>query len=285
MATRGEYSTILDIRSTYLAIVGTGDDALLLDILRSVCRDIDKAARQFFYPLIETRTFNAQRDVRGGLLKVDRPLLAVTTLTNGDTNAVTSGQYVFEPPNASDYPKWGIRLLGSSGVSWTFSTDPENALSLAGIWGYHENYADAWQPLYAASDGVTPVTVNETFSSSDTALTVSAAPTWKAGQLWKCESEYMYLSSGTSVTATLLRGVNGSTAAAHASGTALTVWTVDESLNQLTKEATVARYRLRANPLADNFVALDGTVLVNPKDIDKYITRRVNELGLMRMPV
>jgi len=287
MATiRGEYSTIYDIRSSYLSIVGTTDDALLLDLLRSVCRDIDKACGQELYPLVETRSFDYGRQARGNKLILDKPLLAVTTLTNGDSTAITSAQYVFEPRNSSEFPKWKIELLASTGITWQYNTDYQNAISLAGIWGYHARYNDAWQTLTASSDSVTAVTVNETYSASDTTLTISAASNGKAGQLWKIESEYIYVGALTTTTASqIVRGVNGSTAASHASGTAITVWTVDESLAQLTKEATTARYRLRGNPLADNFVALDGSVLVNPKDIDKYITRRVNELGLVRTPV
>lgn len=277
MPTRGEYSTVTEIRSTYLSIVGTGDDALLLELLRSVCRDIDKACHQFFYPLIETRYFDPTRDVNGNLLKPDRPLLAVTTLTNGDSTAITSGQYVFEPRNTNDSPKWGIKLLGSSGVSWRYTTDPENALSLAGVWGYHANYSDAWVSTDTLGAAIA--------STSTTSATLTTSASLKAGQLIKIDSEFLYVSAVVTTTATIVRGVNGSTAATHLISAPIYVWTVDDSLAQLTKEATVARYRLRSNPLADNFVALDGSVLVNPKDIDKYITRRVSELGLVRMPL
>ena len=137
MATRrGEYTTIYDIRTSYLSITSTGDDALLLDLLRSVCRDIDKAAGWFFYPCIETRYFDARTDAYGRGLTLDLPLLAVTTLTNGDAVAVTTDQYVFQPRNTNAYPKWKIELLRNSGITWTYEDDPEDAITVNGYWAY-----------------------------------------------------------------------------------------------------------------------------------------------------
>lgn len=288
-----ELTTVQDVRAKDAGIEASTDDAgVFLPRIRAVSAFIAKTAGRQFVPRVETRYFDARRNVKdsaeiGTYLQLDDDLLSITTLTNGDSATITNSPtatYVTEPRNGSCF--WAIHLLGSSGLSWTYNTDPENAITLAGIWGFDCSWVSGspseWRPLYAASDGVTPVTVNETLSSSDTGITVSAAPTWKAGQLWKIGTEFLYLASGATTTATVLRGVNGSTATSHANGDAIYVWTLDPALELLVRDAVAALYRLRNNPIAENYVSADGTTIVSPKDVYPYIEKRLVQMGLRR---
>jgi hypothetical protein len=77
------------------------------------------------------------------------------------------------------------------------------------------------------------------------------------------------------------RGVNGSTAATHSSNATVSVWQVDDSIQQLAKEAVAARYRLRDNPVAET-VVMDGHSFATPKDVAKYIKARVLDIGIVR---
>lgn len=270
-----ELTTVYAVRAAYLAVTAASDDALLLTLIRSVCDDIARTAWRSFAPRMETRYYDALRDTERMTLLLDDDLLAVTTLTNGDGNTVASNDYVFEPRNA--YPRYALTLKTSSGIYWTYDTDPENAISLAGVWGYHTRYADAWQ--------ATGATLAAAISSTSATTFTCTTGLIRAGMLLQIDSEYLYVTSvapGASDTVTVTRGANGSTAATHLISTALSVWTPEAAVSQLACECAAARYRLRDNPLAESVTALDGTVLLTPKDITAHIERRVLMLGLRR---
>lgn len=265
-----ELTTVKDVRDTYLNIVGTGDDALMLSIIRSVCEDMQKIAHRHFTPRIETRYFDYLRDVEGAYLWLDADLLEVTTLTNGDGTTIASTKYVFEPRNMTPY--FGLKLLNSSGVYWAYNQDNENAVSIAGVWGYHEDYANAWQAVD---------TLNASASNSTTSLTTVGSGLIQAGQLLKVDSEYLYATSVANTATSVTRAVNGSTAAAHSNTSTVYAWMPDASLVQLAKEASAARYRMRENPIAETIV-IDGNSFATPKDIDAHIENRLQKLGLVR---
>lgn len=81
-----------------------------------------------------TRYFNAIDDVDGAILYLDHDLCAITTITNGDGVEVASDEYTTLPRNETPYH--AIKLLSSSGKSWTYTNDSEGAISIAGKWAY-----------------------------------------------------------------------------------------------------------------------------------------------------
>lgn len=283
MATRGEYTTVTDVRQSYLGVSSNADDALLLDLIRSVSRDIDSACLRHFYPVIQTRYFNPLEDTtmseilptRRRLL-MDDDLLAVTTLVNGDSTTIGSTSYILETPNFTPY--WAIKLLLTSGYVWYYTVDAENAISVTGVWGYHSDYANAWLSVDTLGAAMSDTT-------GTTALLTNGNGSVKGGQLVKVDDEYMYWGTVADKSASnLLRGVNGSTAATHLSGAAVYVWQVDDAIQQVAKEAAAARYRLRDNPVGET-VIMDGHSFATPKDVAKYIKARCSDIGLIRTGV
>lgn len=82
-----------------------------------------------------SRTFDACANVDGRELIFGGDMCAsITSITNGDGTTITSSQYVTEPRNVT--PHYAVTLLRSSGVVWTYSTDPENAITVTGRWAY-----------------------------------------------------------------------------------------------------------------------------------------------------
>lgn len=112
------------------------DDDLISDLINQAQKVIERqTGRVFEQPgADETRYFDAENDVDEETLWLDDDLLTITTITNGDATTVASDEYVTEPRNET--PIYAIRLLASSGVAWTYTTDPENAISIAGKWAY-----------------------------------------------------------------------------------------------------------------------------------------------------
>lgn len=90
-------------------------------------------ATKYFTPLKQTFGGHLSEDGRT-LLLAPHDLLTITTLTNGDSAVISSSEYVLLPPNIAPY--YGIRLKLTSTINWTYTTNPENAISIAGTWGY-----------------------------------------------------------------------------------------------------------------------------------------------------
>lgn len=132
------YLSTADLK-VYLGIAAgeTGDDTLLASILTRTQAIIDAYCRRTFEASTNTdRTFDAVRDVSGRLLYLDEDLAAINSITNGDSTTVDSSDYTTEPRNRTPY--YAIRLLTSSNVAWTYTDNPEDAITVSGKWAYSE---------------------------------------------------------------------------------------------------------------------------------------------------
>ena len=111
------------------------NDTLIEDIITAASRWIDHQTGRTWFAATETRKYIVGKDTEDSILYLDKPLLTVTTLTNGDSSVLTAGtEYQLEPVNATGYTT--VRLLSSGGKSWTYSTDVHaDTVSIAGTWG------------------------------------------------------------------------------------------------------------------------------------------------------
>jgi len=272
MTIRAEYCTVTELRATYLKATGTGDDVLLLGMIRAISRDIDDLTVKRHHPRLETRYFSLPYD--GQLDFGENWLLGVTTLTNGDGDAIASTDYNLQPRN--DTPYHALRLKDSSSVVWAPDADGnvDDVIALAGVWGFHRDYAHAWETLTTlAAPGLT---------DSATSATLTAAGA-QGGELWKIDSEYIYAGAVTTTAATaLLRGVNGSTAAAHIAGATIYRWAVGDSLSLLCKQAAAATYKLRDNPSGEA-VSIDGHEFRTPRDVRPWLLKQMQLMGLVAL--
>jgi hypothetical protein len=89
-----------------------------------------------------TIKFDALEDVDGLYLYLNRDLCEISSITNGDSDSSTfdTSDYVTEPRNVTPYN--AIKLLSSTGKYWEYTTDPEDAISIAGIWAYSKTAPD-----------------------------------------------------------------------------------------------------------------------------------------------
>jgi hypothetical protein len=133
------YATIEDLKA-YLKISSTDDDMLLgalLDRATAIIESPLGADRKFEARADTTRYFNSDEDVDGPFLYLDEDLCAITSITNGDADVLTTAEYTTVPKN--DTPYYAIKLLGSSGLAWeakSTTDDPENAITIVGRWSY-----------------------------------------------------------------------------------------------------------------------------------------------------
>lgn len=274
MSFYGEYSTLQEIRATYLNETNATQDTMLFDLLRSTSREMDNICNRRFVPWLTTQYYDTPRRPDDPILFTD-DLLELTTLTNGDGNTFTTAQYKLYPLNA--YPKHKVIILPSSELKWytTSTGDPNGAISAAGVYGYHDDYTNAWQDTLATLSAAITTT-------SQTTVTCTTGKVYR-GYLVKIDSEYIYINSvtvGSSDTLTMIRGVNGSTAATHLISTPIYRWTSPE-VEMVCRVASVAYFKLRANPVGDS-VVLGGQSFATPKDVTQYMDKRLRELGLIR---
>ena len=129
------YATLKDVKD-YLSISGTGDDALISELVQAATAAIDTYTHRTFDVTADTtRYFDAAGDhIIGNVLYLTRDLCQITTVTNGDSTEITSAQYTTIPRNETPYT--AIRILSSVNVTWTYTTDYEDAISITGRWGY-----------------------------------------------------------------------------------------------------------------------------------------------------
>jgi hypothetical protein len=130
-----DYTTSAAVKS-YIGTSEPDDDALIASLITRASQRIDTYTRRTFVRRAETRYFDAVKDVSGLTLYVDDDLIYITSITNGDGSAVDSADVVQLPANR--LPKYAVKIKASAGISWTWETDPEQAITIAGSWGYRD---------------------------------------------------------------------------------------------------------------------------------------------------
>jgi len=120
-------------------IKSDGDDALIEDCIARAQKIIERGTGHIFEATDDTtRKFDAIANIDGLTLHLDKRIAEITKITNGDGVEVASDEYTTLPRNATVDGKsiYAIKLLGSAGKSWTYDTDPENAISIDGKWAH-----------------------------------------------------------------------------------------------------------------------------------------------------
>jgi hypothetical protein len=160
-------------------------------------------------------------------------LLEVTTLTNGDGTTIAASDFVLEPANA--HPKFVLRLKTNSNVTFTYTTDWEQAISVEGVWGYVPNYPNAW----AVSGATVPAGGLTASATTITFATPADAGLFSAGNYLRIGAETLLVTEANATTGvvTVKRGVLGTTAAEHLAGAGISTFVM---LRQIATET--ARY-------------------------------------------
>lgn len=227
-----EYATLTEFKRVVLPAGETTDDAMLAQMLEDAARWLDRRTGRVFYPRIQTRYYDLPPDPT--VLKLDDDLLAVTTLyTDNGTTLVAAADYVTacgRDYNTTPYDRLVLLPTGTQ-VALGYDGSVLRSQVLTGTWGYHEDYANAWESsndtlkTKITSATTTTVEVND----ADGADLWGRTPRFQAGQIIKLDSEYMYIVAVTAAastnTLTVRRGWNGSTAASlHDGGVAIYIW-------------------------------------------------------------
>ena len=238
------YLTVSAVKR-HLGISSSDDDAALAEYIEAASREVDAFCRRYFYTASETRLIEPQS---GTMADIDDLLTIVTAeLIDPEDSSVAAveyaaAQYQLQPLN--NYPKLRLKLHSTAPQAWVAGTA---SLRIEGVWGYGDGTDDPW--LAQSLTGTVA-------STTGTALTISVSAGLERGQTIKVGSEQMFVSSVATTTATVRRGVNGTTAATH-SAAAISLAQYPAQIKQACRELVSMAINRRAMA-GQNNEAVDG---------------------------
>lgn len=188
----------------------TADDTVYRRVLQDVSELIDQEMNRTFRTYLATMVFTAKHSQH-----LDMPpgfdLLSITTLKTDEDddydydNTWATTDYVLEPYNAPNLRIPYDRISTKPNGAYSFPKN-DQGVQIVGKWGYFEELE-----TFAAD-------LNEALDASETGVDVQAGTNYDVLDTILIESEQMYVTGIASNTLTVVRGVNGTTAAAHSTG-------------------------------------------------------------------
>lgn len=210
----------------HLGLNAGDDDDRLLNALQSATAQIERLSGRHFGPRVATIDHSVDPRNPAQLL-LDDDLLELDSVTGNDGSSVAISDLLLIP--GGDQPAGVLQFISASVFTWVDT--PEQAISVTGTWGWHDRWSDAWcdsadvvkDAALGASD--TTVTVGDAEGSNSEGV----SPRFQVGQLLKIDDEFLYITgitvnAGSDDTLTVLRGVNGTTAADHSQNSAITTY-------------------------------------------------------------
>lgn len=277
------YCTLHDVRSE-LNAESTVDDDDVMRLIRQVCRRIDRLFMSkvaLFVPYLQARRVplsGSNINSIDSTLMIGSPLLSLTGVSaNGQT--LTIGTNVQAYP-VDSIPYYQLQLLGDAWWSWyrVYCSDVRGVqyASITGIWGFNTDYANAWLVVDAVTTTAITTTTATTFTVADVDgdNPLGEAPRISAGNVIQIDSEWMDVIGTDDVTntVTVVRGVNGSTAATHAIGAEVSVYLVEEPIRRACTRQAAYMYARKGS--YDTTRISDFSTITFPKDM----LDEVNEL-------
>ncbi|MCY4463990.1 MAG: hypothetical protein OXE46_00465 [Chloroflexi bacterium] len=195
-------------RRLALAADDSSADADLLRSLQEASHTIESTTQRRYCPRLATLRVDFDPAERGEVVLPD-DLLELQAIR--DQSGEIDTQRIRRLPQDADLPASILQIQGGF----------TGALSIRGIWGWHDRWTTAWRDSHDSLSSAIDADA-KTLGLADAAGidATGASPRFKVGQLLRIADEYLRVididSAGSQLT--VLRGVNGSTASAHASG-------------------------------------------------------------------
>jgi hypothetical protein len=282
------YADITEFKSFFELKSGSSYEADYLRMVTEASRDVDRDTARHFYSWEGTRYFATGKNMSTLHLPIDdlQSYSAIAVDLDGSGTYVTL-DLTKTPPDAmllddeltvnklpyicleanpsGSYPVWGESI--------------RKAVRITGVFGYGNDYPGS--PYENSGDKVddNPMTI------SQTTLKLTSASLIAIGMTLRVESEQMFVSAfdtGTK-TATVSRGVNGTTAASHVKDTAIYVYRFPEAISHATLIQAAREWRRRQSAYANRIEnVILGTVEVF-KDLDPSYHREISRYRRYRM--
>ncbi len=216
-------------------ISGPDFDALIDSYIESATEDIEAELNKRFIPETDTKYFRwpARRSSGWTLLLEDNDLLAVTQLQTNAQDAIpitiAPGNYYLEP-NTIGPPYTRIEINLASQAAFSAGQSPQRSIAVTGRWGLSEQTkpAGALSAIMLIGDLTCMISNEALIDVGDTLL---------------IESEACFVSGKAGNVATVVRHVNGTIAAQHASSTAIAKYAPPADVMGYVRAAAIAEYQ------------------------------------------
>lgn len=210
-------------------------DAELLRLAGEVSRYVENHTHRVFHPTLATRYFHGN-----GRCELRVPdLLSITSVSVSEDDGQTytllaATDYFASVEGDINSPKSWTHLHLDVNGDWVYWPRGQRSVKVVGVWAYVDDRNTAWEdstdevesdPL--AADG-TSCTVNDHDGADERGITPRFAP----GQLYRIESEFIEGTGAAANALTIVRGRNGTTAAAHVQNTQIDIWRPPEPVKQ-----------------------------------------------------
>jgi hypothetical protein len=228
-----EYVNLEQVRKSLdLASENVADDTHLRGLIFQASRAIDNFTRRRFYPTSETRFYD-HKDSK--LVRLDEDLLSLTELKtqNGACTIASGAMFVKAGDNYNVQPYDRIELDQSTGSVLRWSGTLQKANEVTGVWGYHEDWDNAWIDLTTSMASAMGTGSQLLYLAGAGSVGAGAsdanyvAPRLGIGDLVKVEDgdgsyEWMnVMAACTTNAAVVKRGMNGTSATSHSSAASL----------------------------------------------------------------
>lgn len=229
--------TTMDIvkQATKIETANANDDELLEWIIEQASGVVVQRTGRYFVPFVQTIKVPYTHQYNTRLLRVPGDLLAISSLTNGDGSALSSWTILGWHQLENEYP--GAWIETDEGDEWSF-TDRASRAVIAGTWGYHDAYNEAW-------DAVTTLSGDVADDAATTSVSVSDASDLEVGDTIRINAEQMFIESISGTTLTVQRGINSTTRAAHTTSDDIERWLMVEQIEWATTELAGWLYKNR----------------------------------------
>lgn len=220
-------------------------------------------------------------------LKLEDDLLALIELktNNGDTTISSDNILLMTGYSYNYSPKDHIELKrDGTQTAFYYSGTTQEANEVDGIFGYHEDYAQAWQSIDTIQNagGINAVETSITVVDADAFDEIGMKPRFQEQQILRLgsvdTSEMVYVQTVNYSTNVIQvqRAVNGSTAAVAAKDVAIQVWRPqDEIKHAMLVLATHAYRRKDTIGSAAEGIHTPGGMLIIPEHIPREVADMV----------
>lgn len=233
-------------------------------LLESASRHLDRQTHRTFFAWEGVKYY----DGKYGNLLID-DLLGVPTIKldeDGDgvyEATMVAGDYILYPLNT--HPKDRLELSNESNYGG-FADGIRQGVEITGVHGYGDG--DSATPYYTSDQKV----VDAPLTAVAVVLTVAATAAWGAGLTLRIESEQLYIENViNATTVTVVRGVNGTTAAAHVATTAISIYEAPGPIRQATLVLAMRAWKRKDSAFQDAVGSPETGLVVVWKDQDPFV--------------
>jgi hypothetical protein len=285
------YATINEVKqASPETFSGTTYDLGLRAMCERASRMIDGLTGRRFWPHTETRYFagtNSRRLFVPDLLEITSVGLSsdygATWSTLASTDYFALGGARLEDAQT---PYTCIEL-SPTGSYLEWYRGPR-AAKVAGVWGWHSNYDEAWensQDTVQNASGILAGATSITVSDADGLDLSGYTPRFQHGQLLLIGSEQFALGTvvaATTNTLTVVGAQHGTTAAIHAKAATISIWRPDSLVKQATIAQALRWFKRGQQAFQDTGGVAELGQITYTKRLDPEIEMMLYDAGLRR---